>query len=350
MKRIKLAASALLLASFTSPAFSDEFTSTGLDKIIQIINTDSKLQKKVTPEALEIASHSANRMNEIILEAIFEKGSANDGKINAADARSINQFIFNNYYDEWVELHGNDENGVETGFHLVQNNGNRTQLFGTNAINSVADGIYHLGFEPGKKLHLQNEDGNKNKTYMKVAHWLDVLLKEELSHDVLVNIEIEEPKGNTGTGLDQIVNLIFDDPALQNRISLDQMREGASASIVMNDLIIEAIENQALNDDQEISIADAKAINQYLVTHHAELWSELHGDDENNEETGFHLVQGDGSKIFLFGSNAINKVFDGIYHLGFPADSKGRKLLNEDGQKNASFSQVAYWLDSLINQ
>ncbi|NOR71227.1 MAG: hypothetical protein GQ532_16275 [Methylomarinum sp.] len=351
MKKITLAVSALLLSSLTPPVFAYGTTSTGLDKIVEIINTDARLAKKVSPEGLAIASNSADRMNEIILEAISAKGCANDGQINAADARSINDYIYDHYYDEWVDLHGDDEGGVETGFHYVQNNGNRTILFGKNAINAVADGMYHLGFESTRKFRLKNEDGNKNKTFMKVAHWLDALLAEQLKSGVLKNVQIEEPQSTTGNGLDTIIETIYNDPVLQIRVSLDDMREGALSAAAMNSLIMEAIENQDLNIDNEISVADAKAINSYLQNHYAEQWAELHGDDEEKaEETGYHLVQSDGAKHYIFGENAVNKVFDGIYHLGFKAHSNGRRLLNEDGNKNASFNMVAYWLDSLINR
>ncbi len=351
MKKTTIAASALLLSSLTAPAFANGTTDTGLDKIIEIINTDARLAQKVSPEGLAIASASADRMNEMILEAIVAKGCANDGRITAADARSINDYIYDHHYDEWVELHGDDEGGVETGFHYVQNNGNRTLLFGHNAINAVADGIYHLGFETTRKFRLKNEDGNKNKTFMKVAHWLDALLAEQLDSDDLKNEEIEEPTSTAGNGLDTIINTIYSDPVLQIRVSLDDMREGARSAAAMNSLIMEAIDTLGVNSDNEISIADTKAINQYLYTRYAEHWAELHGDDENRaEETGYHLVQSDGAKDYMFGENTVNKVFDGIYHLGFKAHRKGRRLLNEDGNKNAPFRKVAYWLDSLVNQ
>lgn len=351
MKKTTLAVSALLLSSLTPSAFAYGTTATGLDKIVEIINTDPRLAKKVSPEGLAIASESANRMNEIILEAISAKGCANDGRINAADARSINDYIHDHYYDEWVELHGDDESGVETGFHYVQNNGNRTLLFGHNAINAVADGVYHLGFESTRKFRLKNEDGNKNKTFMKVAHWLDALLVDQLKAGELQNTEIEEPESTTGNGLDTIVETIYNDPVLQIRVSLDDMREGARSAVAMNNLIMEAIDTLEVNADNEISIADAKAINRYLYTNYAGLWAELHGDDEKRaEETGYHLVQSDGARNYLFGENAVNKVFDGIYHLGFKAHRKGRRLLNEDGNKNAPFRKVAYWLDSLVNR
>ncbi len=65
------------------------------------------------------------------------------------------------------------------------------------------------------------------------------------------------------------------------------------------------------------------------------------------EETGFHLVQNDGATTRLFGSyNAVNTVADGIYHLGFPVD--GNRLLNEDGNRNASLESVAHWLEELL--
>lgn len=325
-------------------------TGTGLDKIIDIINTDQRLVRRVSPESLEIASESANQMNAIILEAIYMKGVANDERINTADVRSINDYIHDNYYEQWLNLHGDDENGIESGFHYVQNNGARTVLYGVNAINHVADGIYHLGFESSRKFRLSNEDGQKNKTFMKVAHWLDTLLRDELESGSMSNVNIQEPVGTTGTGLDRVISAIYEDQSLETRISLDDMRNGAQAADGMNLLIVKAIDELGLNSDGEISIEDAKEINNYLVQNHKADWAELHGDDEKQgEETGYHLVQSDGAKTFLFGANALNRVFDGIYHLGFQADSKGKRLLNEDGNKNVSFRMVAYWLDSLIN-
>lgn len=357
MRKFKLKAKlfgALLISSLCyQPVMANASynTGTGLDEIVEIINSDQRLARKVTPEALAVASDSANNMNIIILEAIYVKGCANDGRISTADVRTINDYIYDNYQADWLAWHGDDENGIETGFHTVQNNGASTLLFGENAINQVADGIYHLGFESTRKFRLKNEDGNKNKTFMKLAHWLDTLLKSELASGVLTNAAVQEPQSNTGTGLDKVIDSIYADQSLEIRVSLDDMRQGAISASGMNDLIMAAINNQGLNNDGEISIDDAKAINQYLVTNHATQWDTLHGDDEKGgEETGYHLVQSDGAKTYLFGENALNTVFDGIYHLGYPAHEKGNRLLNEDGNKNAPFRKIAYWLDSLINR
>lgn len=59
-------------------------------------------------------------------------------------------------------------------------------------------------------------------------------------------------------------------------------------------------------------------------------------------------MQNDGAKTKIFGKNAINKVFDGIYHLGFATPYKNR-LVNEDGNKNARFKKIATWLNGLMS-
>jgi hypothetical protein len=88
-------------------------------------------------------------------------------------------------------------------------------------------------------------------------------------------------------------------------------------------------------------------VNKYLVANSADEWAKWHGDDENNEETGYHKVQSDGATTKLYGKNAINKVFDGIYHLGFATTYKNN-LTNEDGAKNVSFKNVTAWLNQLL--
>ena len=99
-------------------------------------------------------------MNQIIVRAIKETGVANDGTISAVDVRDINTYLRSAATHAWILLHGNDTERSETGFHLVQNDGATTQLFGDeNAIDTVADGIYHLGFAI-QYDRLLNEDGN----------------------------------------------------------------------------------------------------------------------------------------------------------------------------------------------
>jgi len=114
----------------------------------------------------------------------------------------------------------------------------------------------------------------------------------------------------------------------------------------MNALIIEAIQATQAADGSTIEAAEVREINTWLRANHLADWAVLHGDDEDCEETGFHLVQNDGAQTQLYGRNAVNAVADGIYHLGFAID--GNRLLNEDGNKNASLSSVSEWLNNLL--
>ncbi len=330
-----------------SLAVSTTPTKSGLDRVISIIRDDKRLNKRVTQEDIEEAINSAKRMNEIILEAIINRGLANDKKISIADTREINDYIFHNYHDEWIILHGNDEEDSETGFHRVVNDGARTKLFRKNAINKIFDSIYHLGFETHLKNRLLNEDGNKNASYKHVAKWLDTLLKDDLASNRLINPAIKEIVGETDTKLDMSIDIIYNDKGLNRKISTGDMRIGANSANEMNKLIIEAIDVTNAGSSGAFTKNDIKAINSYIVENYSSRWAELHGDDEEDSETGFHKVQKDGAKTKLFGKNAINRVFDSIYHLGFTTPYKNR-LVNEDGNKNASFKRVAEWLNKLL--
>ena len=330
------------LADITIPAHS------GLDRVITIIQKDKRLNHRVSAADIAEAIDSAKQMNAIILEAIISTGVANDKKISTADTREINDYIFHNYNAQWIELHGNDEEGEETGFHKVVNDGARTRLFGKNAINKVFDSIYHLGFDSHLKNRLLNEDGNRNASYKKVARWLNSLLNEDLQSGVLANPEIKEVAGETGTGLDRIVEIIYKDRGSNRRISTGDMRVGANSANEMNKLIVESIQATNAGASGRFTVQNVKDMNAFLVENYADTWALLHGDDEKEgEETGYHKVQSDGAKTRLFGKNAINKVFDGIYHLGFATPYKNR-LVNEDGNKNASFKRVAQWLNKLM--
>ena len=347
---VPLLLSAAITAGLSTPVFAAHAgsTDTGLDQIVAIINSDARLNRKVSAESIELAGIAADGMNLIIKEAIIETGVANDEYISTADTRELNDYIYAYHADEWLVHHGDDEDGVETGFHLVQNNGARTRLYGKNAINKIADSIYHLGFESDRRHRLTNEDGAANARYAKVSTWLSNLLVDDFANGTLVNPNIVEVEGTTGTGLDSFVSLIYSDPGLNRRISTGDMRAGAAAADAMNQIIVEAITQTGVAADTTISQDDIRAISHYIQENHYEAWLLHHGDDEDGEETGFHLVQSDGAKTRLLGKNAINKIADGIYHLGFGTNANGRRLINEDGNNNARVKRVAEWLNAIL--
>ncbi len=317
------------VAEWLTQFYTDRSTTlTGLDRMTDMIMADKGLDRKISDQDISDGADAANGMNAIIHEAIDKQGLANDGVINVADIRQINSFIRDNYQDEWIALHGDDENGEETGFHLVQNDGARTRMFGKNFVNTVADGIFHLGFQI-QGNNVLNEDGNNNATLTDLADWINYFYVDQ---------------GTTGTGLDELVQAIKSDNGLSRNTSAGDINGGAEAANGMNKLLVEAIKATGAATDNLIDIEDVKAINQYLRANHKAEWKELHGDDERGEETGFHLVQNDGSNIKYRGDNLINTVIDGLYHLGFKI--KGDNVLNEDGNNNANLGDLATWLNN----
>jgi len=319
-------------------------TGTKLDMIVQVILNDEGLLRKIPTSDLRAGAKTADDMNHFIIEAIKAEGLGNDGKLTTADIRTINNYLVENHLEEWATLHGDDEDGEETGFHRVQNDGATTRMYADNVMNSIADGIYHLGFKTDQKNRLVNEDGNKNKSFEKIAWWLDSSLKNDLATGALNNPSYQEVVGETGTSLDKMIPYIYNNEGLLRKVSMEDIREGARTANEMNKLLVQAIKTTDIASDNHISIDDAKILNEYLVENHASEWATLHGDDEDNEETGYHRIQNDGASGTMHNRNTINNLADGLYHLGFKAyDDK--RLANEDGNKNVSFRNVSYWLN-----
>ena len=322
-------------------------TGTKLDIIVQTIFNDKGLLRRISTGDMRIGAKSADAMNHLIVEAIKTEGLGNDGKLTTADIRTINNYLVENHKDIWAIHHGDDENNEETGYHKVQNDGAYTRMFADNVMNSIADGIYHLGFKTNLKNRLRNEDGNANKRFEKVAWWLDTTLKADLTAGKFNNTEYKEIVGTTKTSFDKIIPYIYNDEGLLLNVSMEDIREGARTANEMNKLIVEAIKQTGVASDDDISADDVKILNQYLVLNHASLWAELHGDDEDNLEFGYHKIQNDGARGIMHNKNTINNLADGIYHLGFKTNYKYR-LVNEDGNKNKSFKQVSYWLNQSL--
>ncbi len=304
-------------------------TGTGLDQFVDYIYADNGLAGATDGRHVTQGAGYANSLNQLIVEAATATGAAADGKFTVDEVVAMNQYIRANHLTEWTALHGDDEDGTETGFHLVQNDGSTTQYRGQNLVNTVADGVYHLGFEIQNGQFL-NEDGNANASVQQVAEWLTQFFTDH---------------STTNTGLDQVTNLIMADKGLDCRISDAQIAAGADAADGLNHMIADAITATGVAADNDISVADVQALNAYIRADAGRLaqWTALHGDDEDGTETGFHLVQNDGANTKFFGQNLVNTVADGMYHLGF--EIQNGRFLNEDGNENATLKDVSDWVN-----
>ncbi|MBL8575052.1 MAG: hypothetical protein JNM13_15360, partial [Hyphomicrobiaceae bacterium] len=161
-------------------------TGTGLDQIIEMIGSDDGLAHRISSTDIAAGAHAADTINNLIVDAIRETGAANDGVITTAEAYDLSDYIRSHHYDEFVAAHGDDEGDSETGYHLVQNDGATTRLFAENAVNTVFDGLYHIGFDTVWG-HFVNEDGNANVRVETVAYWLNQLLQQDLQNGTLAN-------------------------------------------------------------------------------------------------------------------------------------------------------------------
>jgi hypothetical protein len=347
---MKLLKSLAGIAVFTSSLLmaNEIIEPTGLSQINEIIDTDERLNKKVTQENIAKAQESINEMNRLIEEAIIERGLANDGFISVSDAMEINDYLVENYAEVWYALRGEEAEADSSGYYLVEKKGAKTIAMGVNAVKLWGQ-IYNLGFETNNNKKLSDYKGNESVAFTNLGYYLGEILNNDIESGKLNNPNFKEVEGTTGTALDEIITVILTDEGLLRKVSTGDMRNGVIAADNMNHLIVEAIVAEGLGNDGVLTSADARQINIYLVENYKDEWAEYHGDDENGEETGYHLVQNDGAYARMFADNVINSVADGIYHLGFETYNENI-LLNEDGNKNKPFEKVAWWLDTILKE
>ena len=150
-------------------------TGTGLDKLIQIIGEDVGLRNNISATQMREGAAAADALNHMIIDAINATGALDDGHLTVAETYDLSAWVRANRQAEFLAGHGNDENGVETGFHLIQGDHGASYLLGDNAIDTVMDGIYHIGFDT-KWDRFLNEDGNANARVETVTYWLNELL------------------------------------------------------------------------------------------------------------------------------------------------------------------------------
>jgi Ca2+-binding RTX toxin-like protein len=155
-------------------------THTHLDSVLEAIMVDAGLNPagNVARHAQTVeGAKAASGITQLINDALKATGVAKDGNISVEDVIKINAYIRADAgrLADFIRLHGDDEGGVETGFHLIQGDGGTTQFRGQNFVNTVLDGIFHIGFqiENGRFL---NEDGDANATLVDVANWLNAFV------------------------------------------------------------------------------------------------------------------------------------------------------------------------------
>ncbi len=152
-------------------------TSAKLETIIAAINVDAGLLTEVSAAQRAAGVAAARKMNDVIGTIIEKLGVNADKIITPVELMAVSDAIRADapLLATFLEGHGDDEGGVETGFHKVQNNGSSMLFQGDNFVNTTADAIYHTGlsYSGGRFV---NEDGDQNERVADVAGWLNYFL------------------------------------------------------------------------------------------------------------------------------------------------------------------------------
>ena len=155
-------------------------TNTGLDRITDTIKMDTGLTAKTSAAQVMEGARAANNLNTLLVKGITELELDKDGWIGAEDLLKLSNWVNDKEHADrkktFLDNHGDDEDGQETGFHNVQGDGGTVNYFGQKLINTVADGIYHFGFNM-RMGRFENEDGNLNAQLSDVSAWLNTLYK-----------------------------------------------------------------------------------------------------------------------------------------------------------------------------
>lgn len=148
-----------------------------LESIIKALKSDPGLQANVSDANMEKGLISAHKLNELLATIIDKKNFNADHVITPQELMRISDLIQKDpaLYSVFDKSHGDDESGLEYGFHYLQNDGALLTFQGRNVVNTVIDSIYHYGFTyfDGRFV---NEDGDANETAADIAGWLNYFL------------------------------------------------------------------------------------------------------------------------------------------------------------------------------
>jgi Ca2+-binding RTX toxin-like protein len=309
-------------------------TGTGLYQLIDMVQHDPGLAGQNSAKQITAGLEAAKGLIALIKEAAdaVANSAAAKGMFSVTDVENMNGWIQANRLADFTRLHGDDEGGLETGFHLLQGDGGTSTYRGAKLIDTQMDGLFHIGFEI-QNGRFVNEDGNANASVGQVAALLNQFWTD---------------RADSGTGLDDAVMSIQADAGL-GKIMNSQEVAGMKAANEMNKIIAKIVADKDLLHDNKIDVADLQSINQAIQGNesHKAAFKTSHGSDAGTP-TGFHNVAGDGGSTTIFGQKLVDTVLEGIYDLGFDTTADGH-VTNELGASGAKLTDVASWLDFYLS-
>lgn len=341
-------------------------TGTGLDRLVEIIQKDPGLNRRLSDSDINKGAEAASELNHMLLDGIREMGLANDELIDASDLRALGDWIQADSVrnQKFLGFYGTNNKGVETGFQLVEQEDSSTRLFDEDAVDEVADGIYSIGFgyEKGRLLDV---DGNLYRSLNLTSGWINRLLTDG-DMESLKNVEAEVT-GTTGTGLDHFVTAAMTDPGLIQNVSRTDMATAARAVDALNHMYLEGIRELGLVNDGSFDRSDVQALDEWVrldAGRHAEFVAldqdyhliqkkgstysavSIHGDMTTKEGAAIDIgpLIDDGRVPHT--GHVISHGMRGLYHIG--AGTQDGRVINDEGKPDISTKIAAAWLDQIL--
>ncbi len=297
-----------------------------LDNLVKLSNIEN-INPKYAAMNKESAHSAILELNRMIREALYETGVYNDKKFTASDAYTLKKYISHVYNGKFWKQISQFSKLMKEEMHIPF-------LKSRNAV-ALYNNIYRdLGTQRYRDLPRLQE----------VAIFIATLTKDEMQRGDFYNDSKIIDFPSSGTTLDRMIPFILNEPGLNNKLPKKDLIEAAQSASEMNLILVKSIRELGIADNSNISAAEVKLLHKHIVANYAKEWQKAHGLNSRAGETGFHAIQNKGATTLIRGENGINSVGDSVYHLGY-ASKYPNNLVNENGNKNATFSAVAYWLN-----
>ncbi len=297
-----------------------------LDNLVKLSNAE-KINPKYAAMDKESAHAAILELNRMIREALYETGVYNDKKFTASDAYTLKEYVSHVY-------NGSFWRQISKFSKLMDEEMHAPLMKSRNAV-ALYDDIYRdLGTQRYRDLPRLQE----------LAIFISTLTRNEMKRGDFYNESKIMDFPSSGTTLDRMIPFILNEPGLNNKLPKKDLIEAANSAAQMNLILVKSIRELGIADNKNISAAEVKLLNKHIVANYAQEWQKAHGLNSRAGETGFHAIQNKGATTLIRGENGINSVGDSVYHLGYESRFPNN-LVNENGNKNASFASVAYWLN-----
>ncbi|MFC7473136.1 calcium-binding protein [Dankookia sp. GCM10030260] len=291
----------------TTPGIALSTTGTSLDWIVDTLATDAGLAANIPAAQIAAGLQAADGLNRSIAEGIAALRLLDDGRIGVADVAALNGWIRSDAGRPALStaLPGETRTGVETGYHLIKDDGGTSSYLGFNLVDTLADGLYRIGFAV-QDDHFLNEDGKANASIGEVATWLNHLL-----------LNTADGEGSAGRG---VLNRTGAAAVEQAGAGDDSIPGGVGADTILGEAGNDYADGEAGDDSLEDGIGDDPPFGAGRgdTVASGENWVWLFGGEGNDPILGGGAARAVGEILVLGDAIAVDGAVHGAQAGGAP--------------------------------